>query len=456
MFTNTITFKKAIEEIQFLEREGISITIGNETKQIYIVMTLFLGDNLGLPSILGFIESFSANFSCRFCLIERNNFYTVFNERNCVLRNAKNYETLAAEKNVSVSAIKETCIFNQVDSFHVTDNLIVDPQHDLLEGILRYDIALILNNLIYVEKLFSLDDLNFRFTNFQYGADDNINKPPPISVQHIKKGYLITSSAEMLNLIRSLFLIVGPFVPEENIYWQLLIKLKRIVEIVFSKVIHKTTYKLLDTEITEYLTLLSSLHPKQIKPNHHFLIHYPRIMMSVGPLLNLSCMRFESKHRDGKVSSHVSICRKNVCRRISIKHQLMLNYRFITQDSNLALFETGSVKIVEMHDLRNIKDFLYLAPQSAADAILSTKWFKYLGHKIKQNSIVTIFSESGPQFYLVQKILISEDNFQIISKKLEDCFFNQHLQAYKIFAETSYSYSILNVKDLASNAFVIN
>ena len=176
--------------------------------------------------------------------------------------------------------------------------------------------------------------------------------------------------------------------------------------------------------------------------------------MSVGPLPNLSCMRFESKHRDGRVSFHVSICRKNVFRTVSIKHQLMLNYRFITQSSNLALFERGPVKIVEMHDLRNIKDFLNLIPQSAADAILSTKWLKYLGHKIKQNSVVTIFSESGPQFYLVQKILISKDDFQIISKKLEDCFFNGHLQAFKIFDETSYSYSILNVKDLAPNAIV--
>ena len=137
MFTNTITFKKAIEEIQFLEREGISITIGNETKQIYFVMTLFLGDNLGFHSILGFLESFLANYFCRFCLIQRQNFHTVVNERNCVLRNAKNYETLAAKNFFSVSEIKEICVFNQVDSFHVTDNSIVDPQHDLPEGILR-------------------------------------------------------------------------------------------------------------------------------------------------------------------------------------------------------------------------------------------------------------------------------------------------------------------------------
>ena len=304
-FTNRITFTKAIEEIQYLEQESISVTVGSETKQLHFLMILMLGDNLGLHQILGFVESFTANYFCRFCLVEHKNFQTIFNERDCVLRTPQNYETLASKSNVSASGIKEMCVFNVIDSFHVTDNLIVDPQHDLLEDILRYDLAIVLNDLIYIEKLFSLHDLNLRLSGYQYGADDNINKPQPVSENHIKKGYLIMSSAEMLNLIRCLFLVVGPFIPEQNVHWQLLIKLRKIVEIVFSKVVHKNTYKSLDSEITEYLTLLSFNYPNQLKPKHHFLLHYPRIMKAVGPLPSLSCMRFESKHRDAKITSHV-------------------------------------------------------------------------------------------------------------------------------------------------------
>ena len=89
-------------------------------------MILLLGDNIGLHSILGFVESFSANKFCRFCLIERKNLHTIFNERDCVLRNETNYDMLLLEKNVSISGIKEYCVFNKIDNFHVVKNLTVD------------------------------------------------------------------------------------------------------------------------------------------------------------------------------------------------------------------------------------------------------------------------------------------------------------------------------------------
>lgn len=300
--TNRICFAKIIQELKYLEEHGISITINNKTDQVYFVLALILGDNLGLSQILGFVDSFNANIFCRFCLTEKQYRFTTFCERNCVLRTAENYRRLLSAS-VSTSGVKEQCVFNEIDSFDVNENLIVDPQHNLLEGVLHYDVALILNYLIYVRKFFSLDQLNLRITGFNYGSDGNINKPLPISESHIKNGYLIMSSAEMLNLISYLPLLIGTFVSINDIHWNLLINLRKIVEIVFSKIIHKTTYQFLDVEIAEYLMLLSSNYPKYLKPKYHFLIHYPRVMKNVGPLCNLSCMRFECKHREGKVAS---------------------------------------------------------------------------------------------------------------------------------------------------------
>lgn len=401
LVTNKISFAKVIEEIQFLERHGIPVTINNETVQVYFVLALILGDNLGLRQILGFVESFNANFFCRFCLTKKQNRFTTFNELNCVLRTAKNYDQLLSQ-GVSTSGVNEKCVFNEIDSFDVNENLIVDPQHDLLEGILRYDLALILYYLIYIIKRFTLTKLNLRLSVCNYGSDNNINKPQPIKENHIKNGYLIMSSAEMLNFVRCLPLIVGPFVLIDDIHWKLLINLRRIVEIVFCKVVHKTTYKLLDVEITEYLTLLSSKYPKHLKPKHHILIHYPRVMKSVGPLVNLTCMRFESKHRDGKITSRSAICRKNVCSTIAIKIQLMLNYRFLTHGSNFSSFETGPTKLFKFCELNNVQEFLHLLPQNdfqSKEIMSSLNRIEYLGHKIQKNCIITIFAEEGPQFH---------------------------------------------------------
>ena len=451
-FSNQIVYTRAIEELKYLKNEGIKVCIDNKDINIYFDFLLLTGDNLGLHAILGFVESFSANFFCRFCLTEHKCLHTVFNERNCVLRNITNYNNQLLEKNVARSGIKDTCIFNEIDDFHVLQNLSVDIQHDILEGILRYDLAIVLFHFICNAKRFSLDDLNLRLTGYKYGNYDNVNKPPHVSEKHLRNGCIILSAAEMLNFFRGLFLIVGPLVPEEDDHWQLLIELKTVVEIIFSKTIHESTHMLLDIEITEYLTELSKLYPNHMKPKHHFLIHYPRIMKSIGPLPQISCMRNESKHRDGKVTSHVAICRKNVCRTIAIKHQLMLNYRFSAKEEIFATFTSGPVKIVNFEDLDDVLNFHHLLPHySVGMEVYLAKWIIRLGHKVKSNSIVTIFSENGPYFHVVKAILLSENNFQIITKTLHDCFLIEHLQAYKIFDNRNYSYAVLNLCDITYN-----
>ena len=134
----------------------------------------------------------------------------------------------------------------------------------------------------------------------------------------------------------------------------------------------------------------------------------------------------------------------------------MLNYRFLSSESAFPPFETGPVTLIKLYDMPDVKQFLHLISQtqSVNDTVHSVKWLKYLGHKIKEKSIVTIFAEKGPEFHLVHAILISDDTYQIISKLLGDCFFDEYLQAFKIFNENIYSYCILNMKDVTSNTII--
>lgn len=69
-FKNSIVFEKVITELKFLQNEGINIHIPTGEIKIHFDLALIVGDNLGLHSILGFVESFRANKFCRFCLID--------------------------------------------------------------------------------------------------------------------------------------------------------------------------------------------------------------------------------------------------------------------------------------------------------------------------------------------------------------------------------------------------
>jgi len=66
-FSDEKIFAPLIDELKFLEKEGIIIDLPCGPQRVYYVSCLLLGDNLGVNSVGGFAEGFTANFYCRFC-----------------------------------------------------------------------------------------------------------------------------------------------------------------------------------------------------------------------------------------------------------------------------------------------------------------------------------------------------------------------------------------------------
>ena len=59
----------------------------------------------------------------------------------------------------------------------------------------------------------------------------------------------------------------------------------------------------------------------QLRPKHHFLQHYPLLVLNFGPLRNCFALRFQSKHSYFKrivVATKNSV---NVCLTIAVNHQ---------------------------------------------------------------------------------------------------------------------------------------
>ena len=71
-------------------------------------------------------------------------------------------------------------ILNRSRYFHVTEGLIPDAMHDILEGILPLETKELLKHHI-AAKVFSLADLNKATESFAYARPDSRNKPAPIS-----------------------------------------------------------------------------------------------------------------------------------------------------------------------------------------------------------------------------------------------------------------------------------
>lgn len=69
---------------------------------------------------------------------------------------------------------------DDVPHFDLTVCLPHDIMHVILEGVLPRNVRLLLNYCIFQKKFFSLNSLNKIITDFQFGDEEQKNRPRPI------------------------------------------------------------------------------------------------------------------------------------------------------------------------------------------------------------------------------------------------------------------------------------
>ena len=145
-----------------------------------------------------FVQSFKANVFCRLCKANSCDCSQMCNENERLLRTPENYLADVLASNTLETGIKENCIFNRLNNFHIAINKSVDFMHDVLDGECIYVIRSILYEFIFKNQYFTLEYLNLRIKNVTSHTDDS-NKPPPITlIQKEEKLNIKYSAAEML------------------------------------------------------------------------------------------------------------------------------------------------------------------------------------------------------------------------------------------------------------------
>ena len=81
--------------------------------------------------------------------------------------------------------INRRSILNSSRFFHVVGGLPTDAMHDILEGILHYEMKEMMKNFITIEGFLTVDELNRRISKFDFGYYNDKNKPSPITDQKL-------------------------------------------------------------------------------------------------------------------------------------------------------------------------------------------------------------------------------------------------------------------------------
>ena len=359
-----------VSELRKLEsEEGAKIVLPDSSvKTIHGTLAQVCGDNLGMNALLGFVESFVANKPCRICSGHKDDFQNHFVGEHFVLRDTDSHnvhvqESLDNTAAVSVSGVKRGCILNTLRYFHVTKNVAPDIMHDMLEGVIPMEVKLVLYTFIYDDKFFKLDTLNNLLSSHNYGHCDKKNKPSQILESTLKgKDHSLKQHAsQMWCLVRVLPLLIGSFIPQNNPYWDLILKLRTIVDIAFADSVTESLTLYLKHLIEDHHLLFQHLYPTvRLLPKHHFLVHYPEAMREVGPLINSWCMRFEAKHNFTKKLASVINCFKDVCLTAASRHQINACCKW--QQRSLGSFELEASE-TENYRVSNLENYPALLEQ---------------------------------------------------------------------------------------------
>lgn len=161
------------------------------------------------------------------------------------MRTKDNYDVSAREAKLTngqstpLTGIKFNCHMNKSFFFHVANNLILDCMHDFLEGIVPFMIMLVFRQFSIDGKYcFLAGELNKRLIRFSYSYYDKKNKPSPKFNDFLirKRGNYSTKQRASQNwcLIRMIPLIIGDLIEVADPYFELILMLNRIMDIVFA------------------------------------------------------------------------------------------------------------------------------------------------------------------------------------------------------------------------------
>ena len=436
-----------VSDLKMLETKGIDIpALGGCIKGGIVQVT---GDNLGIHTLFGFVESFSARHCCRFCLVCKTDFQKVFSEDHpdMILRSKEVHAghcqlIQSTPEQGNVFGVKGECLLNSLTYFHTIDNFAVDIMHDVLEGVAQLEVKLILKYI--AEKSISFKEINQRIQSFNYGYMERRNQPPGVKLDDLSND-LGLNAIQSWCLLRNVPLLFGDLVEKNDSHWNVLLLLLQIVNIVFAPFVTEGMTVSLKYLIVEHHTLFKCVFPsKNLIPKHHFMVHYPRCIRNIGPLIHMWCMRYEGKHNFFKRQMK---CYKNLTLSLAKKHQHHMAYHWETYSEKKLVVGPG--KEITISSLFASEQLALKMNVSLTSSVSSVKWVKSCGIEYRIGLVICSgVLDEMPVFQKIEGIVVKEESVFLVVTMLQTIYFDEHLYAFRVVKPRSDLHTVIKTEEL--------
>jgi len=455
---------KFVREMKHLTENGFqgSYPVVGECT-VYVSLLQVAGDNLALNSLLGFIESFSADYFCTMCSASQTDIQCKFYETDFDMRSIATYNEDVARVTDSKSSrihshgVKTRCILNDLPGFHAVNNFSLDIMHVVLEGIVPIELSCVLFHLCNDHHAVSIVEINRRVNSFWSMINvEKCNKPPELNPID-RPGRLFPSmkAAQCWALLKYLPILLGDIVPTSDKHWLFLLHLSELVDLLFAPIFTAGMVTYLRELIADHLSLFLELYGAgengiSLKPKHHLLIHLPTVILQSGPLVGTNCMRYELKNSFFKRCSHIICNFSNVCKTLAYRHQQYSLFSKLSKSNvrSAIVVEHSSIHPVCTLDCSVVlcshfgieqTDDVYVATRVARASVV---------YKIGQHLVVGV--EEEPVFGRIEMFVCVQttDDWFIVVSCLKTNDFAGHFHSYTVEDVMPKSYKILAFDDL--------
>ena len=439
--------KPFIEDLNKLASTGVTVVIRGSERTFKGTLLAFLADNLASNTIGGFKLSFSFAYrSCRTCLVPKSQLSSSFFSESFLPRTVDNYKAhcdlvegpLGSHFSTTYGINHRSCLLDIKDFSMFGGGLPHDTMHDILEGVAPLEIKLLLLHLIG-EKNITLDEYNQKLIHFSFGYSES-DKPIPILSRVLHgDGSLRSTSSQILLLIRILPFIIGPKVPEDNDHWKCFLLLRKIIDIVLCPTTSKSLSASLAFLINEHHGLFFSLYGKCI-PKMHFIVHYPKQMLALGPMIRTWTIRHEAKLNFFKQLTKLDNF-KNICFSMANRHQRWACYELANGSILSKPIECGPGKgpSTLLNETNDIKEgLLQLMDISLQSTVFHPNWVRKDGILYKDDVFLITGSDGlDPLFVqLAELLVVGGDMVVFVVHPCITLYFDSHYHSYVVEVET--------------------
>ena len=174
--------------------------------------------------------------------------------------------------------------------------------HDLMLGVLKYDIRAILRHYIN-GGIFNLSDLNYRLKHWIFPNRESFKLEFENETVKLK-------AREVWFFVENMPLLFSGLVPNDR-YCDFICTVHDLQEILLQPYFYTEQFGMIEALIKEHHTFFLN-HFEPLKPKFHLLLHYVEMIKASGPVKHLMCFRIEAKHQELKAYAKVCHSRRNL------------------------------------------------------------------------------------------------------------------------------------------------